>query len=395
MSDSTTAAGLLIQGGQVFDPDSRTFSPQDVSVKAGVIAAIGPALPAVPGIRAIDATGKIVTPGLIDSHIHAFPFTIPNGIDADTVSSRSGVTTFVDAGSTGSLNFPGFRHYVVDRLRSNMFATLNVSAIGQATLGIEGLTVGEYDDPRFMHLPSAIELVEKNRDVIVGIKVRMYTGLVSALPMAMGRELADAVKLPLVVHLAPPPVPFGEILPYLRAGDSITHVYHGAPGTMLDANGRVRPEYLEARARGVLIDTGTSKFHTCFAVVRGAYAQGFFPDIISTDLTPSTAASMVIDLPTCVNKFSALGMKLEDALAAVTTGPARILPQGQGYGRLQMGMPADLAVFEVEKGEFIYDDFFGDSVKASQRLKHVVTIKDGEVLTPQPSPRMEYDYLRR
>jgi dihydroorotase len=223
----------------------------------------------------------------------------------------------------------------------------------------------------------------------------MYTGLTSALPMAMGRELADTVQLPLVVHLAPPPIPFGDILPYLRAGDSITHVYHGGPGTMLDAAGRVRHEFLEARSRGVLIDTGTSKFHTCFAVVRGAYAQGFFPDIISTDLTPSTAAHMTIDLPTCISKFSGLGMELEDALAAATTGPAKLLPTGKGYGQLQVGMPADLAIFELEQGQTQYDDFFGDKIVAKQRLRHILTMKDGIALTAQPSPAMDYKYLRR
>ncbi|MCL5026173.1 MAG: amidohydrolase family protein, partial [Chloroflexi bacterium] len=240
-----------------------------------------------------------------------------------------------------------------------------------------------------------VEIVQANLDVIVGIKVRMYTGLTSLTPLVVGRELADEVGLPLVVHLAPPPPSFADILPYLRPGDVITHVYHPGPGAIVGRNGRVRSEYKEARARGVLIDTGTARFHTNFPMVRAAFEQEFFPDTISTDLTPSGVGSLTIDLPTSITKYMAFGMSLNDALAAVTITPARLLPPGTGIGQLAEGMPADLGVFALEEGKFSYDDYFGNSVATSTRLVNHVTIKDGQVLVPQPTPPVEWGFVKR
>ncbi len=382
---STALVDIIIAGGDVFDPSARRFQRQDIAIGGGKVLRLAPAQEAPAGVRRIDAAGCIVTPGLIDSHIHAFPFVTGIGLDVDPVSSRSGVTTFIDGGSAGSTNFGAFRHFVADRVRSSLFALLNVSAIGQATLGVEGLAFAEYDDLRFLHIGSAVRTVEANRDLIVGIKVRMYTGLTTLAPLQAARSLADEVGLPMVVHLAPPPPAFADILPYLKAGDVITHVYHPAPGAMADQAGQVRPEFREARQRGVLFDTGTARFHTNFPVMQAAFAQGFYPDSISTDLTPSGLDEIVIDMPTCVNKCLAFGMPLEEALAAVTAAPARFLPAGRGFGQLAEGMPADVAMFEVEQGHFAYVDFFGNRVETSKRLSHRLTIKAGEELAPEPS----------
>jgi dihydroorotase len=196
---------IVIRDGRVFDPATSQFSRQDIAITDGRIARIAPAIEAGAADRVIDAAGLIVTPGLVDIHVHAFRWGQLIGLDVDPLSSRSGVTTFVDGGSSGSLNFMAFRRFVVERVRSNLYALLNVSAIGQTVDGIQGVDVGEYDDLRFLHLASAVEVVEKNHDLIVGIKVRMYTGLTTLAPMASARELADAVGLPLTVHVAKAP----------------------------------------------------------------------------------------------------------------------------------------------------------------------------------------------
>lgn len=390
-------ADLIIHNGNVFDSATGTFDKRDIAIGGGRILRIAPSLEAPPDATAINAEGKLVTPGLIDAHVHAFPYGHLIGLDVDPVSSRSGVTTFIDGGSTGSLNFLAFRKFVVEKVRSNLFALLNVSAIGQATDGIKGLEVSEFDDLRFLHLASAVEIVEGNRDVIVGIKVRMYHGLTSLVPISAARELADAVGLPLVVHLAPPPPSIRDIMPYLKAGDIITHIFHPGPGSLLDRTGRVRDEYKELRARGVLIDTGSARFHTYFPIVKAAFDQGFVPDIITTDLTANNVNNITIDLPTNISKLMAFGMELGEALQKVTSAPARLLPPGFGFGTIAEGMAADLAIFSVEEGRFAYDDYYGNTITAEKRLVHEETIRAGEVLTPeaQPETTMQWGFVKK
>lgn len=158
------------------------------------------------------------------------------------------------------MNFLAFREYVIKPSKCTIFAFLNVSAIGQGTDGIQGLHFYENDDERLLHTPSALEVIEKNRDIVIGIKVRAYTGLESLQPLRKARELADMVDLPIMVHLTPPPPEFDEVLPYLKQGDIITHPYHGGERTILDEKGRVRPEFWEAKQRGIEVDVGLDRF---------------------------------------------------------------------------------------------------------------------------------------
>jgi len=388
-------ASLVIRGGQVFDSAGGAYVRSDVLVADGRVARIAPSVEAPRSAQAIDATGLIVTPGLVDCHVHAFRWGHLISLDVDPLSSRSGVTTFVDGGSSGALNFMAFRTYVIERIRSTLYALLNVSAIGQVVDGIQGLEAGEHDDPRFLHLSSAAEVVERNRDVIVGIKVRMYTGLTSLAPMAAARELADTVGLPLVVHVAKAPPAFGDLLPYLRAGDTVTHMYHPGPGCLLDRTGRIAPGYLEARRRGVLFDTGTARFHTSFPVARAAIEQGFLPDSISTDLTLNNYRHITIDMPTTLTKFMALGLPVEQALRLATLAPVQALRLDQRHGRLAEGLPADIALFALESGEFAYEDFFGNRLPAGRRLVCRGTIKDGRLLVPEEQEPMPLSFMRK
>ena len=386
---------LLIRGGQVFDAAAAGFARLDILVADGRVAEMASSIEAPASAQVIEAAGWLVTPGLVDAHVHAYRWGHLIGLDVDPLSSRSGVTTFVDGGSSGALNFMAFRTYVIDRVRSALYALLNVSAIGQVVDGIQGLDAGENDDPRFLHLSAAAEVVEKNRDVIVGIKVRMYTGLTSLAPMAAARELADAVGLPLVVHVSKAPPAFRDLLPYLRAGDVVTHMYHPGPGCLVDRAGRIAPEYREARARGVLFDTGTARFHTSFPVARAAIQQGFLPDTISTDLTLNNYQHITIDMPTTLTKLLALGIPLEQALRLATLEPAKMLPAERGHGRLAEGGPADLALFALEPGEFTYLDYFGERLQAARRLTCRGTVKDGQLLTPEEQAPMPLSFMRR
>jgi dihydroorotase len=389
------ASPLLIRGGRVFDPGTSRFAQLDLVLSEGKVVRMAPAVEVPRGAQVVEAAGLLVTPGLVDAHVHAFRWGHLISLDVDPLSSRTGVTTFVDGGSSGSLNFMAFRSFVIDRVRSALYALLNVSAIGQVVDGLQGVDAWENDDLRFLHLGSAVEVVETHRDVIVGIKVRIHTGLSSLAPMAAGRELADAVGLPLVVHVSKAPPAFRDLVPYLRAGDVVTHMYHPGPGCLLDRAGRIAPEYREARARGVLFDTGTARFHTSIPVARAAIEQGFLPDTISTDLTLTNYQHITIDMPTTLTKFMALGLSLEQVLRLATLEPAKLLPAERGHGRLAEGGTADVGLFALESGEFTYVDYFGDRLQATRRLVCRGTIKDGQLLTPVEQAPMPLSFMRR
>ena len=252
----------------------------------------------------------------------------------------------------------------------------------------------EGEDLRFLHLDSAIEIVEANRDVIVGIKVRINTGLSSLASMAAARELADRVGLPVVVHTSPAPPLFRDLLPYLRAGDVVTHMYHPGPGCLVDSEGKVEPEYVEARQRGIVFDTGTARFHTSFAVARTAIQQGFLPDTISTDLTLTNYRHITIDMPTTLTKYMGLGLSLVQVLQRATIAPARMLPTDHGHGRLAEGLRADIALFALESGDFVYEGYFGDRLQATQRLVSRGTLRQGRLLTPEAQEPMPFSFMR-
>ena len=304
------AEGICIKGGEVFLSEKKSIQKKDVLISDGKILGIENEIQTEGSVKVINARNKLVTPGLIDFHMHAFRYGHLLSIDTEELSPRSGTTTFVDGGSTGSLNFLAFREYVIKPSKSNILALLNVSAIGQGTDGIEGLHFYDSDDERLLHVPSALEVIEKNRNIIVGIKVRAYTGLKSIKPIQKARELADLANLPVMTHLAPPPPEFSKILPYLKRGDIITHPYHGGKKTILDERGQVRPEFWEAKQRGIEVDVGLDRFHGNLAVAKSALEQGFSPDYISTDLATPNPHHIVYDLPTTVSKFVALGLPL-------------------------------------------------------------------------------------
>jgi len=389
------SASLVVRGGKVFDPVAGRFNRLDILALEGKVARMAPTVEAPEDSQVVDASGLLVTPGLVDCHVHAFRWGHLISLDVDPVSSQSGVTTFVDGGSAGSLQFMAFRRFVIDHVRSNLYALLNVSALGETVDGLKGVDAWENDDLRFLHLDSAVETVEKNRDRIVGIKVRIHTGLASLLPMAAARALADGVGLPLVVHTMKAPPLFSDLLPYLKAGDVVTHMYHPGPGCLVDGHGRIAPEYLEARKRGVLFDTGTARFHTCHPVARAAIAEGFLPDTISTDLCLTNYQHITIDMPTTLTKFMALGLSLEQVLQRATIEPAKSLPAERAHGRLAEGLAADIGLFAIEAGEFTYHDFFGNPLQAGRRLICRGTVKDGRLLTPEEQEPMPFSFMRR
>jgi dihydroorotase len=384
---------VCIKGGEVLFPEKRGFVKKDILISNGKIFRIEDNMQPQDDVKVIEATGKIVTPGLIDFHMHAFRYGHLISIDTEELSPRSGTTTFIDGGSTGSLNFLAFREYVIKPAKSNILAFLNISAIGQGTDGIQGLHFYENDDERLLHIPSAIEVIEKNRKIIVGIKVRAYTGLKTLKAFEKAREVADIVNLPIMVHTAPPPPEFAEVLPYLRQGDIITHPFHGGEKTILNEAGQVRPEFWEARKRGIQVDVGMDRFHGNLKVMKVALEQGFIPDFISTDLAMPNLHHITIDLPTTVSKFVTLGMPLSEALLKCTYAPAVKIGMEKEIGSIQEGNIADIAIFELVGGEHVFEDYFDNKITAKNRLLPFLTMRKGEMLSPCTRDTETWDYV--
>jgi dihydroorotase len=385
-------APLLVKNGLLFDGERRRFRQGDLLLADGRIARIGEALEPAAGGQVLDAAGRLVCPGLVDLHLHCYFRGQVLGIDADALAPVSGTTTFVDAGSCGALTFLGFRDYVIRPATARILAFLNISAIGMQSVGIDRNEVGENDDERLLHVAAAAEMIEKNRDLIAGVKVRMYTGLRSLAPLTRAREVADRVRVPLMMHIASGMPPFREMLPLLRAGDIVTHIYHGGADALLDERDRIRDEFAEARARGVLFDVGLDRVHTDFEVARKAISQGFDPHLLSTDLTISNR-HVTEDMPTTISKVVGLGLSLEDALAKSTLAPAAVLRRADDFGALRTGLAADVGIFEVREGEHAFSDTYGHRMTARSRLVPWCTIREGVPLSPTLQDDERYDFV--
>jgi dihydroorotase len=386
--------GLLLQGGQVFDVSSLRFQRQDVRVRDGNIAAVAADLTPDAGEHVLDIHGKLLVPGLVDFHLHCFRQGQILSIDAEELAPRAGTTTFVDGGSSGSMNFQAFREHVIEPAGVRILAFLNISAIGMVSVGAAGVAFAENDDDRLLDVASAIEVIDKNRDLIVGVKVRAYTGLASLAALTRGREVADRTRVPMMVHIASGPPRFEEILPHLRAGDIVTHIYHGGEDSLLDERGRVRKVFREAKARGVTFDVGLDRVHTSFAVVRAALAEGFFPQYLSTDLTMPNR-HITVDMPTTISKFVALGMPLEHAIAASGHSAAVKLGMDQLFGAIREGNQADLGIFELQEGAFEYGDTYGQTLQATRQFAPLQTLYAGRILeAPRRSVTM-YDFVTK
>jgi dihydroorotase len=247
-----------------------------------------------------------------------------------------------------------------------------------ATEGRPGLTVKELDHTPLAHVPSALQTIEENRDLIIGVKMRAYHGLGSLDSLELARQVADQANLPLMVHLAPSPPSLHEILPYLREGDILTHIFHPGPGALIDSQGKVREEFLEARRRGVWMDVGLARFHSDFSVIEGALQEGFLPDIISTDLSSQNMKEMVIDLPTTISKFLGFGLSMEEVLPMVTRNPVTVAGWGRKVKGIAVGEPADISIFRWEEGPVGYQDYYGHSLEARGRLSLLHTLRRGQ-----------------
>ena len=369
---------VLLKGGRVIDPRNGLDQPMDVAVKGGAIAAVERDIDPARARETLRVDGLIVTPGLVDLHVHVFHSTGNPGawagdssVQPDAFSFRTGVTTMVDAGSSGWRNFEQFRQQVIDRVSTRVLALINIAGFGMVGDVAEQ---GDFD-------PAAVaRLARKHKDIVVGVKSAHYQlsdwkSVDSAL--AAGRE----ASIPIMVdfgHFLPERPYWQLVTQRLRPGDISTHMYRGSV-PWVDAAGKLYPYLGEARRRGVLFDVGHGGGSFVMRNAVPAIAQGFYPDTISTDLHSGSMNAGMQDMPTTMSKCLAMGMPLQEVIRASTWRPAQVIHREE-LGHLTVGAVADIAALRVQDGDFNYADAFGGRFAGKQRLSAEVTLRAGRVV---------------
>ncbi|MSV29465.1 MAG: amidohydrolase/deacetylase family metallohydrolase [Bryobacterales bacterium] len=375
------AYDLVVKGGRVVDPALNLDAQRDIAVSGGKIARLAPNIADSEARQVLDARGKIVTPGLIDIHVHVYDGVAPLGIPADPNCIAKGVTTVVDAGSAGAHTFPGFRKYVVNVVDTRVYALLNISVVGQSTLS-EDNPHGELLDLKYANPKLAIRTIESNRDVILGVKIRLTRNIAGDHDLAalrLAREAADAVKLPLMVHIGGSYSPLPEILKIMKKGDVITHSFRGGDGGILDDRGRILPEVRAAVSQGVNLDIGHGAGSFSFDTAEKILKQELLPGTISSDVHQFNVNGPVFDLATTLSKFLHLGLTLPQVIERAATNPARTFGFPLGLGTLKEGSMADISVFHLAEGDYEFTDALRAKRMGHRKLIPVATVKAGKI----------------
>ncbi len=360
------AHDLVLKGGRVVDPSQNLDSVADVAFANGKVSAVGTGLK---GKAERDVSGFIVSPGLIDLHTHVYWGGTSLGIDADEFCRTSGVTTSVDTGSAGPGNFAGFRKHVIERSEVRILAYLHVSHAGIFGFS-DRVAVGESEDIRLMDPVTAVEVAEANRDVIVGIKVRVgrhASGHQGVAPLDVALQVAEQAGIPLMAHIDEPPPTYEEVIARLRPGDVLTHAFRPFPNAACTAQGSVKPAVMAARKRGVLFDIGHGMGSFSFKTARAMLASGFQPDTISSDIHKLCINGPAFDQVTTMSKFLCLGMSLLEVIKTSTENAAFALRRPE-LGSLKPGSVGDATLLSVDAGSFDYVDVTGEHLMGKHKI---------------------------
>ena len=363
------AYDLILKGGRVIDASQNLDAVCDVAFAGAKVAAVGKGLEAGPATKIRDVKGRIVSPGLIDLHTHVYWGGTSLGIDAEDFCRLSGVTTAIDTGSAGAGNFAGFRKHVIERSEVRILAYLHISFAGIYAFS-KTVMVGESEDMRLMAPAETVEVAEANRDVIVGIKVRLgrnTSGIHGIAPLDVAMQAAEAVGMPLMVHLDNAPPTYEEVCERLRPGDVLTHAFRPQLNAPVTAQGSMRRAVLEARKRGVLFDIGHGKGSFSFKTARACLANGFLPDTISSDVHQLCINGPAFDQVTTLSKFLCMGMSLPDVLKTSTLNAAMALRRPE-LGSLKPGSAGDATILSVKEGEFDYVDVVGEHMMGAKKI---------------------------
>ena len=371
---------LLLKGGHVVDGKNKINAVRDVAIKDGKIAEVAANIDPAKAHKVVNVAGLYVMPGLVDIHVHVYAgtgqrgaYSGDNSVYPDGFTLRAGVTTVVDAGSSGWRNFPDFKDRVIDRSKTRVLALLNIVGKGMGGGAIE-------QDVSDMDATATADQAKKYKDTVVGVKTAHFQGP-EWVAVERAVEAGKMANIPVMVDFGTfrPERPFQDlVLKKLRPGDIYTHTYLGAV-PMLDDAGKVNQYLFEARKRGVIFDVGHGGGSLLFRQAVPAVKQGFIPDSISTDLHISSMNAGMKDMLNVMSKFINMGMSVDDVIVRSTWHPAREIKREE-LGNLSVGAAADLAVLRLEKGDFGFVDVAGARMKGTQKLVCELTARDGKVV---------------
>ena len=379
---------ILLSGGRVIDPSQGIDAVMDVAVRDSVIFQISPDIEPTPDSLVIDMSGKLVVPGLIDLHTHVYHGVNQTGVDPDLAGIRAGVTTVVDAGSAGCYTFGGFPEHVVPAAKTRIVCMLHISRAG---LSFQPEISSRSD----IEVDETIRVIEANRPLIQGVKIRAVGPAVPIMGVEMvnlAKRAANESGVRLMVHIGDRSISEGptitrELLLLLEPGDIVTHLFSGNAGRILDNDGKVVPEIMDAQERGVFLDTAHGRQNFSFDVARSALEQGVVPRSISTDLTIPGRLNTVHSMVEMLSRFLALGFGLRDVIRMATAAPASALDMGDRLGSLAVGREADISVLEEHTGRWLFHDTEGGTLIGDKALTPALTIRAGEVFAPEWGPR--------
>ncbi len=369
---------LLITGGTVIDPSQNLHEVREVGISGTQIVDLE-SLESYSAKKTLDASGLIVTPGLIDLHAHVYKRHVPISIDADATSLAGGVTTVLDAGSAGSYNFEGFKHDVIDRVDTEVLGLVNLSCIG-----LVAAHYGELMDARYADPDGVVETIRRFPNQAVGVKIRAGAHIIGSGQQGWDNfkkavQAARDSETWLMIHIGECPMALPEMMPHLQPGDCITHCFKGGSTTVLNQEGRIHSELATARDNGIIFDIGHGfgSFH--WEIAEAAVEQGFIPTTISTDLHLMNLHGPVFDMPTTMSKFLHLGVSLDDVIDMSTTQPARVLGRAGDLGTLAPNTVADITLLEKHDGQFAYTDSYNQIRTAREKLTAVGIVRRGDL----------------
>ncbi len=387
-SDPNLKYDLVIAGGDVLDPSQKLRGKRDIGIKNGQIAAVVASIAADRAVQRFDASGKLVTPGLIDLHTHYGPLISGIGLPSDELVPITATTTGVSAGDAGANTFGALKHWVIGLSRTRLFAFVHISSIGLAG----GLAPGEMLNIDYAQIDNCAKTLAENPDIVLGVKVRITDNVVGQNGLEPLRRAIRAAEMAgkqyrVMCHIGAAPGSMSDLLDLLRPGDILTHSYTGA-GNNVVQNAKLLPAALAAKQRGVIIDVGHGGGSFDFTVCEPAMQQGLTIDTISSDIhAVSINTPGYPTLPWVMSKFLSLGLSLDDVVAKTTIEPAKIIGRVPGLGTLQIGAPADVAVLDVIDGPVEFVDTRNNKRAGNKKIVPVLTVRGGRPFgRPYPVP---------
>lgn len=378
---------LIVRTGRVFDPARQVDGIKDIGIAGGKIARIANSLDTGKAVRVIEAGGRLVVPGLIDLHTHvagALRKAVGEDmfVEPDVAGVHGGVTTVVDAGSVGAYTFGGFNRFVVPQARTRIISFLNAGAVGI-------FQAPEIRDRASMDVESTVATIKAHPQVVRGVKFRMVSPAIVDLGLdlpKLAKQMAVEGGVRVMVHVGDiiADHPRGaELAPrllseVLTAGDIVTHTTSHRVGALLGKDGKLLPEAIDARKRGVFFDVGHGMANFTFKSARTVLDQGFVPDTLSSDLTVRGRLGPLKSLTEVMGKFLALGLKLEDVIRMTTVNSARSIGMEAELGSLIEGRTADISILEVHEGKWLFRDNFGGSLAGKVAIAPWLAIRAGQ-----------------